>query len=578
MLRVLRYFIRSYPWQSLTVVGCLLLAALVEGAGISSLLPLLSLATRDTEAGDPSALESAMRAALARTGLEPSLSVLGSIIVVAFALKAGLLILSNRQVGYTVAHVATDLRLGLLRALLGTRWSYYTRAPLGAAANAMATEADRASQAYQYLALVVSFAVEGLLYTGLALAISWQVTLAAAVAAGLTMAMLNALVRMASRAGRRQTRLLKSLLSRLTDTLQAVKLLKATAREHLLGPLLQAETQDLNRQLRKRVLSREALRALQEPILIAFLMAGLYVAVERLGMEFESLLVLGLLFGRTVSSVNKAQRKYQSLLTETSALWSIREMIERAEAEAESDDGTGTPTLERGIELAGIRLSYTREGDTRPRRILDGLDLRIPAGRITALVGPSGAGKTSVADLVTGLVRPEEGEVRIDGVPLPELSLTAWRRLIGYVPQEMLILHDTIRANVTLGDPEIGDERVERALRDAGAWEFVSKLEGGVESSVGERGALLSGGQRQRLSIARALVHEPRLLILDEATAALDEQTEAEVWASLAKLRGRATVLAISHQPVLIGIADRVYRIEDGKAVLVSSRTAREVA
>jgi ATP-binding cassette subfamily C protein len=193
------------------------------------------------------------------------------------------------------------------------------------------------------------------------------------------------------------------------------------------------------------------------------------------------------------------------------------------------------------------------------------------------VIGASGIGKTTLTDLITGLVQPTAGCVRVDGVPLGELDLGAWRRQVGYVPQDLPMLHDSVRRNVTLGDPSLDDAAVERALRLAGAWEFVRALPGGLDASVGERGALVSGGQRQRISIARALVHEPRLLIFDEATAALDADSEAAVWQTIASLRGRTTVVAISHHGGLAAVADLAYRIADGRAERVAApAVARE--
>ncbi len=133
------------------------------------------------------------------------------------------------------------------------------------------------------------------------------------------------------------------------------------------------------------------------------------------------------------------------------------------------------------------------------------------------------------------------------------------------------MLHDSVAKNVTLGDPLVTEDQVEQALRDAGAWEFVSALPGGTDCSVGERGARLSGGHRQRIAIARALVHGAKLLILDEATTALDPESEAFVLAAIEALRGRATILAISHQPALTDVADRIYRIIDGKCAEIAA-------
>ena len=161
---------------------------------------------------------------------------------------------------------------------------------------------------------------------------------------------------------------------------------------------------------------------------------------------------------------------------------------------------------------------------------------------------------------------PDDGVVRVDGVPLETIDVGAWRRMIGYVPQEIVLLHDSVRVNVTFGDRGIPDEEVERALRAAGVWEVVQAMPGGLDASVGERGSKLSGGERARIGLARALAGHPRLLILDEATAALDPETEAKVLETLRDLRGEVTILAISHQPALREVADRVYRIEAGRA------------
>jgi ATP-binding cassette subfamily C protein len=211
------------------------------------------------------------------------------------------------------------------------------------------------------------------------------------------------------------------------------------------------------------------------------------------------------------------------------------------------------------------------------RLVLAGADMVLPAGRLTTLVGPSGAGKTTIVDLVTGLLRPGAGEVFVDGVPLSQLDVRQWRRMIGYVPQDTVLLHDTIFRNITLGASELGERDVEEALVSAGAWEFVQATPQGIHSTVGERGGKLSGGQRQRIAIARALVHRPKLLILDEATSALDPVSEAVICDALWRLRGEITILAITHQAALVNGADRVYRLEDKRLHLQRECTSSGV-
>jgi ATP-binding cassette subfamily C protein len=379
---------------------------------------------------------------------------------------------------------------------------------------------------------------------------------------------LGFLVRMAEKAGWKQTRILKSLSSGMTDNLQSVKPLKAMAREYLADAALANDTRKLNRALRKEIFSKEALKALQFPTTAGLVVAGFYVGLEVWDLPVATVMVLILLLTQVLSTIGKLQVHFQNLVVAESAYWSLITTIEEATSNVEESSGTKMPTLEREIALDDVSVVYGE------RTVLDAVNISIPYGSITTLVGFSGAGKTTVLDLVTGLIRPRSGCVRLDDVPLDEIDLRRWRRMIGYVPQENLLLHESILHNVTLGDAEVDEADAERALRDAGVWDFVAALPDGVHSTVGERGARLSGGQRQRVMIARALVHSPCLLLLDEATSALDPDSERALCATLERFRGQVTVLAISHQTALVDTADRVYRLRDGHATLEVDRVA----
>ena len=572
-MRILVYFTRLYPWQSLLVLVCLLLSGVLEGLGWSAVLPMADViaegSIEKTEGFSRQAAEWLRSAGVPAQPVPLALTVL-----LAFWLKAVVLVMAKRRVGYMVAKVATDLRLRLLRALMGARWGYFTQQPAGAALNSISSESNRGAEAYYSLSYIVTFAIQSVIGVLLALAISWRMTLILIAGGVLSLAMLHSFVLMSQRAGRKQTKFFRSLLQQLTDVLQAVKLLKATGRERLVGPLLEQDARRLYKAQRKHVLSREMLRSLQEPVLVSFAVVLLFASLRVMKLGPQEALVLVLLFSRTLSALQKAQRKYQNLRVDESALWAMVERIEEAEGEEEHPGGGMQPTLARSVELRDVHLEY--DG----RAVLDGLSIEIPAGQITAIIGPSGAGKTTIVDLIAGLVTPQAGSVRIDGTPLEQIDLATWRGMIGYVPQEMLMLHTSVRRNVTLGDTSVSDEEVVAALKDAEAWESVRQLPGVLDASVGERGALLSGGQRQRVAVARALVGRPQLLILDEATAALDPETEAAIWNTVSHLRGKTTVVAISHQPALVDVADRVYRVDAGTARLLEREPdgAEEVA
>lgn len=566
-MRVMVTFARAYPWQTAAVLLALLVAGTVEGVSLTALLPAVSSAMSKYEpgAGTPDHGSGGfLMQVLERLGMTPDIGTLLAVIVVGMVLRSLLVLVAKKRVGYTVARVATDLRLALLRALLSTRWEYYLRQPVGSLANAMSSEADRASKAYLSGATLAAAVIQLVAYAWVALLVSWQATLAYLGAGALIFYALSRLVRMARRAGKRQTKLLKSLLGRMTDSLQSVKPLKAMGRAHLADTVLAAETRELSRALRREVLSKESLKAAQGPMFAALVGVGLYVGLEVWRLPVATVSVLILLLARVLGNLSKVQSEYQNMVACESAFWSLQRTIGEAENQVEHPRGHREPRLECAIKLDHVDFAY------QDRVVLRDLSITIPARSLTTLVGFSGAGKTTVLDLMTGLLQPQTGTIWIDDVPLDEVDIQRWRHMIGYVPQENLLLHDAVLHNVTLGDPELTEADAERALKAAGAWEFVSALPGGMHCTAGERGARLSGGQRQRIMIARALVHRPKLLILDEATSALDPASEAAVCATLATLRKEITIVAISHQPALVETADRVYRLQDGGATLLT--------
>jgi ATP-binding cassette subfamily C protein len=552
----------------------LLLAGIVEGFGLTALMPLLGMAFSSqpqaaalqppAAAGNDAGVGQAVTRVLAVFGLEPGAGVLLLVIVVAIALKSALVLVAQKRVGYTVAQVATELRLSLLRALLISRWGYFLRQPVGSLANAMATEATRAANAYLCGALMTANLIQALVYIVIALMISWRATLACSVASIIILFILSRLIRKARRAGVRQTEVFQSLLAHLTDSLQSIKPLKSMAREGAADAMLQTETRRLNKALRKQVFAKEALRALQEPMIIGFLALGLYVAMIYFQLSLASVTVLVFLLARLMSQMGRVQRHYQKMMISESAYWSLQDKIEEARNHHETTLGGQEPVLKRAIRMDGVSFGYEE------LTVLENASLSFPAGSFTTIVGPSGAGKTTVVDLLIGLLRPQKGEIWVDDLSLADIDIRRWRRMIGYVPQETLLLHDSVKVNVTLGDPSLKAADVERALRAAGAWDFVAAMPQGMDSSVGERGGMLSGGQRQRIAIARALVHDPALLILDEATSALDPESELAIGRTLQQLSGKLTIVAISHQQALMQTADRTYRLQNGSVDLVA--------
>ena len=482
------------------------------------------------------------------------------LIVVALALKALLMLLAMMQVGYSAAHVAMNLRLSFMRAILRARWLHFVDRRTGDLASAVSIEPTRTAEAYVAACHVLSGAIQVVIYLAVCLAISWEISLLALAAGGFGMIVLNRLVIISRRAGQNQTDLQKSFMTRLLQGLDGMKPLKAMGREASMRPLFEGDIRGLNRAQRTIVISQEALTESYE-LIRAFAVAGcLYLFVAVWDQPVDGLLVLALLFVRIMQKVSTTHGEYQVAAANQPAFAFLKSTIAAAEEAEETGLGSTAPRLASAISLRNVTFAYGRES------VLENVSMTLPAGAFIAVVGSSGAGKTTVADLVIGLLRPQQGEVWIDDMALGDIDATAWRRMIGYVPQETYLFHDTVMANVTLGEPGISPDDVETALRRAEAWDFVAALPAGMDTVVGERGARLSGGQRQRIAIARALVRDPALLILDEATTALDPETEAGIVATVKRLTGRLTVLSISHQPAMQEAATVVYQLDNGSA------------
>lgn len=566
-----RYFIRSYPRRTALLVVLLILAGMAEGVGLVTLLPLVEIAVGD--GSTDSGLGRAVEEFLGIFGLDPTLGVLLMVIVAGMTVKAGFLWLAGNQVGFTAAQIATDLRLLLIRALLRARWSYFSGQPVGHVANAIGNEAHRAAGAYREVCTLLAGMIQALIYLTVAALVSWQVALFALLGAGGIAFVLRRFVGIARRAGAGQTVIFKSLTARLTDVLQGIKPIKAMGRELNILPLLERETLDLNEALRASIRASETRKAFHEPLLVLLIAVGIYVAVSWAGQPFSALMVMTFLFYRLAGQMNLIQGAYQALAVCESAFWSLLGQVTAAEAEAEQESGERrVAQVSRGITMRDVTFCY---GD---HKVLDHVSLSVPAGTFAAIVGPSGAGKTTIVDLIVGLHRPQGGSVVVDDVPVEELRVEAWRHMIGYVPQEMLLFHDTVMKNVTLGDDGISRDEVWEALRKAGARDFVQQLLDGLDTVIGERGIKLSGGQRQRIAVARALVRRPSVLVLDEVTTALDPRTEAELCSTLKALKGEVTIVAVSHQPALMAVADVVYRLEDGSVTLERAGSSQAVA
>ena len=270
---------------------------------------------------------------------------------------------------------------------------------------------------------------------------------------------------------------------------------------------------------------------------------------------------------RVGSAIDRAQTHWQDILHATPAVTEINSRLAELASVAERGPESNLTPVEllRELRLEDVTVHFEGRGSAAIRDV----SLQFPARTTTAITGESGAGKSTLADVVTGLLLPDAGVVLVDGVPLSNDLRQAWRRSIAYVEQDASMRTGSIRLNLMSADPPPSDAQMYEALADASAG-FVLALPDGLDTQLGDNAVRLSGGERQRIALARALLRKPTMLILDEATNALDPGNEAEIHAALGKLRGRMTIIVITHGTSMLDQVDRIVRLEEGR--LVSAR------
>lgn len=563
--------IRLFPARVLLVLALVVAVALLEWLGLLLLAPLLSLAGLDLGGGTASRIAETVRQVLAGMRVSPTLPAVLAFYVAVVAARAAL------QAGQSIAmadlesRLVRDIRRRLFQAILGSGWVAISRKRSSDLLHALTSQVTRVGIATDHLLPLAAQALVVAVYLLFAFMLAPTVTLLVVTAGIGLLLLLRREARRAFATGERMTAATGGLYATCVEQLNGLKTVRSYRAEEGTTRLFDRRQRDLVAAQMDAQRNFTRVRLLSEIGAVVILSLMLWVTVEIAAVAVAEVLLMVYLFGRVVPRLSHLQQSHQYFVNALPAFRDVMRAIAECEAEGEQAGAVEAEAvpLRHGVRLAGVSFRYRPGG----RRAVRELDLDIPAHRTTAIVGPSGAGKTTVADLVMGLISPCSGRILVDGVPMEPASLRSWREQIGYVPQDTFLFHDSIRANLLWARPEATEREVEEALRQASADVFVRRLPKGLDTLIGDWGVLLAGGERQRLALARALLRRPALLILDEATSSLDSENERQIQRAIERLHGRTTILVITHRLATIREADLIHVVEDGR--LVESGTWR---
>ena len=591
------------PRRTTLAILLLLTAGVTEAFGIVMLIPLLHVVGLDDETSEGNPVVETIENAANALGVELSLANV-LLLFLALAVIRAVAAWQREVLVATIQQGFVDwLRGRLYAAMAGARWDYLVSQRQSDVQHVLSSTLQRVGNgAFNVLQMGVS-AVLTAGQLAVLIAISPAISVLALATGGVLFLIYHPLTRRSRVVGEQLTQANRGLFGLSSDFMTGLKLVKGHSAE---SHHVQRYRQNL-REARERQLDYQRISALagaSSGLFMAAILSGMVWFAVALDMaSISELAVTALIFMRVVPILSRVQAQFRGLANTlpayeyaTSMYEGLRQAAERGRPAPRTDESAQPVTavspsaqapkmpLQTGIALRHVSFAYTEGVD-----VLRDLSLDVYADELTVVAGPSGAGKSTLADVLLGLLAPtiaspeysandaesngwpERGEVLIDGQLLAGDTLRTWRKSIAYAPQEPYLFHDTIRANLLWPRIERSEDELWDVLRLCVADAFVAGLPQGLDTTVGDRGSLLSGGERQRIALARALLRQPSLLLLDEATGQLDAGTERQVASMLRSLRGQTTVVAIAHRPGLMQAADRIILLEAGRVAGIGS-------
>jgi len=555
---------RFNPWKFGLTISLMVFISLTEGIGLLLLVPLLQLVGLDVQQGALGQIAELVASFFAYLNITPTLSVVLIIYVIIISLNAVLIRIQNIQSSQIQYGFAAYLRKQLFDSITSSNWLFFSRKPSSSFTHALTNEIERISMGTgQFLTLLASFFVLAI-YIIFALELSGALAGLIFVIGMILLLMLKKRTSSSKLSGEDLTKTTKNLYSVTNQHLDGMKTIKSFNMEEKNVETFSGISDGVAGKYIETIRGYADVRLLFDVGSVIILSVLVFVVVEVIKISTAELLLLLFLFVRIIPRFSTIQRSYQYFLNMLPAFTNVKDL--KKECDEATEGGITNKEIDFNQEISFKDVSFSYKNDLT----IEKLNLTIEKGKITALVGLSGAGKSTAADLVMGLLRPSHGQILIDGIPLDQENSFSWRNHLGYVAQDTFLFNDTIRSNLLISQSDASEKDLKEVLKLASA-DFVFNLPDGLDTVIGDRGMRLSGGEKQRIALARALLRLPSLLILDEATSNLDSKNEKKILKSIDQLHGNLTILMIAHRFTTIESADIIYLMEEGHIVEIGS-------
>jgi subfamily B ATP-binding cassette protein MsbA len=556
-------------------VGLIIATALTEGFSVLLIIPMLEGLGQDTQGvANNNAILREINGLFANTPDDQLLQTVALIFLGVTVLRAVVGLSAAALEGWLQSRLDRQLREEVYEQILSLALEDLNQRRDADWHLLLNSETGRAARVVFVMVGVASSLVNMFIYVGLLFIVSWQMTLLAGILLGLVFAGLSGLVRLADWAGKGRLKAALAVQHRTTESVNAKRLIRLMHQQDFERQYYRGLLKDFQKSLFYLSIVGAASKQLVEVLVIALLALLLILSGSLLNLDQAALLPIIstfiLILYRMLPHILALNNQRTQVGSELAAVRVVVRLLDHSDKVYIPDGHLPFEGLRESIRFEGVNFHYAK----RDSAALGGVSFEIQKGQTVALVGFSGSGKSTVADLLNRLYDPQSGRILVDGQDLRHLRLADWRKHIGVVSQDTYLFNASIAYNIRYGHPGCTQAEVEQAARYANIHDFIAELPQGYETMVGDRGVLLSGGQRQRIAIARAILRDPQILILDEATAALDSHNEQMIQAALDELSQHRTVLVIAHRFSTIVGADKIVVMDGGKIVEQGSHEA----
>ncbi|WP_201415402.1 ABC transporter ATP-binding protein [Mesorhizobium sp. J8] len=544
------------------VVALGLASAALEGFGIGLIIPLLGIIMGHGDTAGMAGFSALLQKVGAGLGERERLIAIAAAILGSILLKNLLAFANSVLTAHIYGKAGQAIRAALAGRLLEVGYPFFLRESPGRLLNIISNESWRASDAVQAMLGSIVSASAALILLGFLLLLSWKMTLLVMIGLALVQGAHMALSAHLKAPSRSVTARNSALASRMLHLVHAGRLIRIFGQEEREKAAFETASDSVRRAAFQLANRQGALGPLTE-VLHAMLFLAVVIGAWLAGLSFPLVAAFLILLYRLQPHVRALQMTWSQLQGLSGSLDEVNWLLDPTGKPAPPQGSRPFATLRERIAFQGVSFSYANE--EQRAAVLHAVSFDIRSGRSTALIGRSGAGKTTIVNLLCRFVEPDGGQILVDGTALGEIDPVAWRAHIALASQELELVDGTILDNITYGKDRASMEEARRAAELAEAHEFIERLPQGYQTVVGYRGVNLSAGQRQRIALARALVRDPDILILDEATNAVDGLSEAAIVETLKSRAGRRTTIVISHHHSTISFCDDLVILDHGR-------------